>query len=83
MAAKKKKKKKAASSPAKKKASNPAKVTVRLVASPMNSKKKVYDVCVSWSKGNVLQCGVVLASNETEAKKLAKSEAKKKYGIVL
>ncbi len=49
----------------------------------MNSKKKVYDVCVSWSKGNVLQCGVVLASNETEAKKLAKSEAKKKYGIVL
>jgi len=81
MAAKKKKKKSAAKKSSR--VTNPAKVSVKLIASPMNTKKKVYDVCVSWAKGNVLQCGVVLASNEAEAKRLAKATAKKLYGITL
>ncbi len=79
--AKSKKKKKAANGATKQKAAKGAKVSVKLIAAPANTKKKVYDVCVYWDKGNMLACGVVLADNETEAKKLAKGIAKKTYGI--
>lgn len=81
--AKKKKKKASKKKAGAARATNPAKVTIKLIAAPMNSKKKVYDVCVSWKKGNMLQCGVVLASNEAEAKRIAKVTAKKLYGITL
>ena len=58
------------------KASKPT-VKAKLVASPSNSKKKVYDVCIVWPGGDQISCGVVMASSEAEAKKLGKALAKK------
>ena len=69
MAAKKKKKK-----------AGPG-LRVTLIAAPANSKKKVYDVCVTLDKGNIMSCGVVLAANETEAKKLCRGLAKKMLSL--
>jgi len=52
-------------------------VKAKLVGTPANSKKKLYDVCIIWDGGSTIQCGLVMAMNETEAKKLGKAAAKK------